>query len=106
MDDLFHSVGISLDLKEELNRCFRTGAIDSAVPLSILPEPSGPDALPVFIPFRYLINSSAVHRMSVCGRSEASGANSKMLQIVRAPLLVVFWKEGSILKARRIPSWS
>ena len=60
-DDLFHSVGISLDFKEELNSCFRAGAIDSAVPLSIWPDmPSGPDALPVFIPFRYLINSSVV----------------------------------------------
>ena len=63
MDDLFHSVGISLDLKEELNRCFRAGAIDSAVPLSIWPDiPPGPHALPVFIPYRYLINSSVLHR--------------------------------------------
>ena len=50
MDDLLHSVGISLDLKE-FNRCFRTGAIDSAVPLSIIwPDmPSGPDALPFIL---------------------------------------------------------
>ena len=71
MDDLIHSVGISLDLKEELNRYYGTGAIDSDVPLSIWPDmPSGSDALPVFVPFRYLSNSSVVHRMSVSGRSE------------------------------------
>ena len=29
----------------------------------------------VFIPFRYLINSSVVHRMSVSGRSEALAVN-------------------------------
>ena len=40
---LFHAVGILLVLKEELNRCFRVGATDSAVPLSIWQDtPSGP----------------------------------------------------------------
>jgi hypothetical protein len=35
------------------------------------------------MPFRCLINSSVVHRMSVSGRLEASGANSKMFEVER-----------------------
>ena len=97
MDDLFNSVGISLDLKEELNMFFRVGAINSAVPYGIWPDmPSGPDALRVFIPFKNLINSSVVHRMSVPGRSEmsrvggkAEGGSTPELKFVQEHMIMV-----------------
>ena len=37
----------------------------------------------LFLSGMYLINSSVVHRMSVSGRSEASGANGEMLKVER-----------------------
>ena len=59
--DNFHSSGTVLELSERLKRFVSAGAIDAAVPRSMVPEiPSGPDAVLVLCVERSLKTSSWV----------------------------------------------
>ena len=59
MLDIFHSSGTVMELSERLKRFISAGAIDAAVPRSIVPEiPSGPDAVLILCVERSLRTSS------------------------------------------------